>query len=183
MRWLPIRLAAVGLCIALLPLAGAKADPAMQLQNITFNDGGTAVGYFDLNVYGYLSDFNLATTSGSILAGNTYIAGGPVGTPPSNSFTFNTTGSVFDLVLDLAAPLGFASGGADAIIPGSAAGSVLAGSYEVCVSNQVACGVPFGTARLITSGDVYAPEPTALSLLAAGVVLTSVARRRGRDAA
>lgn len=160
-----------------LGVSAASANPVMQLQNVVFADGGSVGGSFGLNVYGYVSGFSVTTTTGTTLAGRTYISAGVVGTPPSSTFTFNTASSAFALVLNVASPLGYTSSGFDAITPGSKTGSVLSGSYEECVSNQTVCGVPFGTARLITSGTVYASEPATWSLLAVAAILLPISRR------
>jgi hypothetical protein len=183
MRWPRLNLGTVALSMALLIASpAARADPIMELRNVRFDDGGTATGSFDLNVYGYLSALNVASAAGATLGGAAYITGGPVGAPPSAVFSFGNPGSVFELVLALATPLGYGSGGVDAIIPGSLTGNGLTGSYERCVSNQIFCGVPFGTARLATAGEIDVPEPATTGLfgMAALLVLRSANRRYGR---
>ena len=51
--------------------AAANAD-ILWTVNGTFNDGGKLSGAFDINVYGYLEGYNLATTTGTDLAGFDY---------------------------------------------------------------------------------------------------------------
>jgi hypothetical protein len=47
--------------------APARADTIVTLEGVTFADGGTASGYFDLNVYGYFEFADVATTPGASL--------------------------------------------------------------------------------------------------------------------
>lgn len=72
----------------------ANADEHWTVEAI-FTDGGTVNGYFDINAYGYLGDFNLQTSANGPFGGfdfvpataaNQYIAGGS--TPGSSEATF-----------------------------------------------------------------------------------------------
>jgi hypothetical protein len=85
-------------------LAPAKADTIVTLEGVTFADGGTASGYFDLNSYGYLKSAAITTTPGTsidghVLPGYTYTAAGgsvPNGPAPFDSvFYFNSTADAF----------------------------------------------------------------------------------------
>jgi hypothetical protein len=53
--------------------ATAQAYPVfVSLQNITFNDGGTAGGNLNLNTYGEIENGQVVTTPGTALPGETY---------------------------------------------------------------------------------------------------------------
>lgn len=160
-----------------LSLSSADATTVL-LQNVTFKDGGTASGSFDLNVYSYLDGVDLTTFSGSILGGYDYVTGGLLYTPPSTAFYFNSS-SDFSLVLDLSSPLGVNSSNFDAVIPGSVNGATLSGSYEIC-SSVPACGFGQPVYRLISSGTTYAPEPATLGLLGFGAATLAGMRCRRR---
>jgi hypothetical protein len=169
----------LGAAIAVL-LTGAvqaQADAVVSLQDVTFDDGGTATGTFQLNVYGYLDGVAIASTPGSALGASVYTSGSVATTPPASVIGFNTDGSVFDLVMQFTTPLGASSSGSDILVVGSDAGNLLSGSYEACVSSAPACGVPADTFRLITAGSVFVAEPTTLSLLGFGAVLLPLVRR------
>jgi len=62
-------LPAVAILLASTSIAPlARADATAPLENVTFNEGATASGYFSVNVYGYLSgDTSLTTTARSDL--------------------------------------------------------------------------------------------------------------------
>jgi hypothetical protein len=172
---------------AILLLAGvstAVLSPAhattFSLVNVTFSDGGAAIGTFDLNSYGYIEGQTIITTASAPFAGYTYSSGQlDPNSPPSNGFLFNSS-SDFSLMLETATPLSGTSTGSDALIAGSANGSVLSGSYEQCTES--ACGGT-GVYRLIDSGSVSTPEPATVSLLALGAIAVASARRRRRGGA
>lgn len=50
-----------------------RADVVWTLTDVPMDDGGLLNGHFSINVYGYLSDWNLTTTGGSSLPGATYL--------------------------------------------------------------------------------------------------------------
>jgi hypothetical protein len=166
---------AAALLLTSLSVAPAAATTFV-LDNVTFNDGGTAAGSFDLNIYGYIADEPIGTTAGTVLAGYAYSSGQLIpGSPPSSAFAFYS-GSGFELVLDLTAPLGGTSSGSDPLVAGGVvSGSALAGSYEQCTDST--CGGT-GNYRLVTGGFTYAPEPATLSLLGFAAVALGAARRR-----
>jgi len=180
-------------------LIGAAVAPSAALADIhwlvsgTFDDGGSLSGYFDINVYGYLSGYDLVTTAGSKEGGFEY----------TKADSYWSNGALFvdlepgyrgDLHLDFADVLTTAV--ADNPIVGGAHGP----SYE-CV-NSWSCYVPRGgTTRYLASGfasvpgtgggDTHTlsfnsravPEPTAWALMIAGFGLAGAALRRRRTVA
>ena len=188
------RLWAAAACAALL--AGASASPAhadiQWLVTGTFNDGGTLSGYFDINVYGYLSSYDLTTTAGGQEAGFEY----------TKADSYWSNGSLFvdlepgyknDLHLDFTDVL------TTAVADNPIIGGVHGPSYE-CV-NSWSCYVPQGgVTRYLTSGyasvagtgggdthnlafhDRAVPEPATWALLIAGLGMTGAAMRRRRAA-
>jgi hypothetical protein len=169
-----------------LTMAGfspARADTVVTLEGVTFADGGTASGYFRLNVDGYLESVGITTTLGTSMggkpiAGFTYLTGLLNNAAPFDSgFYFNSTVDAFSLALTAENPV--TNGGFDPLILGSGSGATLAGSFENCQENATACGGPtYLDGRLVTAGTLYAPEPTTLSLLGIGGLLLSVIRRK-----
>ena len=190
----PIRAVKTSLFVAALSLfaglsmagsAPARADSIVTLDGVTFADGGTASGYFELTVYGYVAFADITTTTGTSLngapmAGYTYgSSGGSVNNavPFDSGFYFNATADAVSLALTAEDPV--TSGGFDPLILGSGATSSLAGSYENCQENPSACGgLGYLDGRLVTAGTLYAPEPATLSLLGTGGLLLSVMRRK-----
>jgi hypothetical protein len=155
------------------PFSTAIANPIL-LENVTFADGGTAVGSFGLTVYGYIDGESISTTAGTALSGDTYtsgLLGNPP--PPATQFDFNAPDG-FSLALEVASALGADSSNYDPLVAGSVNGAVVSGSYEACT--QSSCGGT-GVYRLIESGTTYAPEPSAPSLLAFGLTAFACARR------
>ncbi len=158
---------------------GSARATTFQLQDVTFSDGGTATGSFDIDVYGYFTNdsISIATTAGTALNGSVYDGGTLFNNPsPTSLIDFSSFASPdYTLVLDFVAPVGYGSSNFDALVPGGIIGGVLSGSYETC-DNSGVCGSAY---RLVETGTTYAPEPATLSLLgfsAAG--LLALRRRR-----
>jgi hypothetical protein len=178
----------LALWIGLMP-AQAAADTTVMLDGVTFSDGGTASGYFDLNVYGYLDAAAITTTPGTSqahvpLAGYTYgLAGSgvPAGPLPFDSiFSFGSTADAFVLVLTAQDAISLTGSGFVPLVPGSTGVTTLAGSYEACTENAAACGGPsYQDGRLLTAGALYVPEPAAFSILALAMMTLSLLRRGG----
>jgi hypothetical protein len=164
----------------------ANADTIVTLDGVTFADGSTASGYFVLNVDGYMETADITTSPGISMAdvpltGYSYTAAGstvPSGPGPFDTmFWFNSTIDNISLVLTADFPV--TNGGSDPLILGSGSGASLAGSFEYCTQNAVNCAGPaFQDGRLVTAGTLYAPEPAAISLLGAGIVLLPLMRRK-----
>ena len=169
----------------------ANADLTVTLEGVTFADGGTASGYFDLNVYGYLVSALITTTPGTSsgpgsLTGYTYTAAGagvPSGPAPFDSvFYFNSTADNISLILLADAPV--TDGGSDPLIVGPGSGGSVTVSNEYCTEGAPACGGTIGylDGRLITAGTLYAPEPASVALLGVGSVLLPTLRRKRASA-
>jgi hypothetical protein len=163
----------------------ANADTIVTLDGVTFADGGTASGYFILNIYGYMEFADITTTPGTSignqpLAGYTYLtagAGVPSGPAPFDSvFYFNSTEDAFSLILIADFPV--TDGGFDPLVVGEGSGGSLTVSNEYCTQNPAACGgVNYDDGRLVSAGTLYAPEPASLSLLGLGVAFVPLLRR------
>ena len=162
--------AALGATVGLAATGGfapaAHAFPSrVTLQDVTFSDGGTASGFFTLNVSGFLTNpTSVTTTVGSVLPGTSYSLSGPssktatdveftIPMPPA-SHTYQE-----GLNLIFALPLGSVE--QDPIIGG-------------CEFTNYSCAGP--AFRTITGGFGVIPEPTALTLLVGGLLALSVAR-------
>jgi hypothetical protein len=70
--------AAITATVALAAAPSAAKADVHWIVNGNFDDGGKLSGWFDINVYGELADFDLTTTAGSTLGGFEYT--------PSTSF-------------------------------------------------------------------------------------------------
>jgi hypothetical protein len=164
----------------------ARADTIVTLEGVTFADGGTASGYFVLNVDGYMETADITTSAGTSMAsvslpGYNYTeAGSSVPSVPGPFDTMFAFGSTVDnMSLFLTADFAVTNGGSDPLILGSGSDASLAGSFEYCTQNATNCAGPgFLDGRLVTAGTLYAPEPAAISLLGAGIVLLPLMRRR-----
>jgi hypothetical protein len=189
MRAMPIAVPAVlflGLLSAGVPVRADAAAITLSLDNVVFDDAGTAAGVFSLNVINFLSaPIALATTTGSTLLGVSYDPIFAVGQtpPPSTGFDFNSENYVFVLHLETTQPVGVTSSGTIGLVPGGGTPGAYTGSYEECVSSAVTCGVPFETARFIVGGDLTVPEPASLVILAFGVTTLLGWERPGRGRA
>src|ERR1700759_3422555 len=102
--WVMILLAS----FSITALGPARADTLVTLRGVTFADGGTASGYFELNVLGYMEAADIITTAGTSaggqpLAGYTYLTAGAQTanniTPFDTGFYFNSTVNDFSLVV------------------------------------------------------------------------------------
>src|SRR5271166_5480322 len=60
-------------CLGLIMASpAAKADLIFSLNDVTFSDGATATGSFTVNVYGFLSTWNIQTSNGLSFVGYDY---------------------------------------------------------------------------------------------------------------
>lgn len=169
------------LAAALVLFAGtattAKADVVWTV-NGTFEDGGTLSGTFTIDVYGFLSDWDLKTQSVGPFGGFQYL--------PGNSYVSNGAlyadfqpGYVRDLHLAFASDLGVAAANNPIL------GGPLGPSYE-CVGSY-SCYIPAGGAtRYLFEGAAVAAVPEAstwaMMILGFAGVGFMAYRRKGRPA-
>jgi len=164
----------------LLAAPGANALTIQwTLNNVVFNDGGTASGSFtydaDLNAF---SAININTTAGSAFGGAAY-SGQANDAPQTASQLVLQTGSVY-FALRFDAPL-TNSGGTRNLLAGSYTFPPPQGSYEVVCVVTPGCGA--APARLLVSGTLSAqvvPVPAAAPLLGSALGLLIWLRRRVR---
>ena len=152
----------------------ARAFPSVvTLEDVTFSDGGTASGYFSLNVSGYLTTpTEIVTTAGSSLPGESYDLSGPFSKSATEvDFTIPSppAAASYEEGLDLIFALPLGSAEFDPIVGG-------------CEFTAYACGS--GAFRTVTGGYGVIPEPGSMALLGGGLLgLAAAHRRSGRRAA
>jgi hypothetical protein len=171
-------LAPIAACAAALMAAAAPSAASADVHwtvNGTFDDGGSLSGFFDINVYGYLSDFDLTTTAGGTDPGFEY-------TPETSYFS---NGSFFvDAQPGYQADLHLAFLGdlSHAVLNNPIDGGVGGPSYE-CVGS-FSCYLPaYGATRYLTGGAASVPEPAGWALMILGFGGVGAALRGRRSLA
>jgi hypothetical protein len=171
------------LCLACSSVA--KADLVYTLDSVAFDDGQTATGTFTLDVYGYLSDWNIVTSDGIAFTGFHYL-------PPLNPSINNPldTITIFNrdnpdyfgyLQLTFAEPLTgpLSVPGHDPLVFGGT--SHECDRYQQvdgsCTGNQRSAVAGSAVERTITS----VPEPGTFALLGLGLALACLALMRRRS--
>lgn len=164
-------------CCVSAPIVAWAAPVQWTLNNVVFNDGGTATGSFtyDANVNNY-SLIALVTTPGTAFLGSSYngqFLQAGIATPtqlvatPSDTFSPSLA-----FLVRFASPLTNA-GGTVALVPGTVAFPLTLGSGE-----SVYFGGPL---REVVSGAVSAaviPLPAAGPIFLAALAILGIARRR-----
>jgi hypothetical protein len=186
----------------------AVAGPVLWTVNVTFADGGTAMGTFDfdadagtacsttLSPCGLYSNVDIVTTTGSSLTGTTYntvcgVGGDTLCTgvlPDSTEVLFLTSAAAdqtgaqaiafFFLAAGPIPPSGLSDAGGSYDV-----GNTTGGLVNESFCNDAGCDQPTGASRLSVAGTVSTPEPSTALLLAAPLALLGLARfsmrRRG----
>jgi len=187
------RLVAIAGCAAALGLAATPAASTPQLLthwtvNGVFDDGGTLTGGFDVDIYGYLGDFDLKTSGGSLTPfeytpATAYYGGS--GTVPGPDYNTYVAPFYFDVEPGYAQALHlvFQSPLNDPIGANVLLGGFQGPSFEC--QNSYSCYVPQGDIRYIASGSAKAdgaavPEPAAWALMLTGFAGLGAMLRRAR---
>ena len=147
------------------------------LNGVTFDDGGTASGYFDYDtVTGQANTFDIQTTAGTTLVSFHYTTSNAFAYSnlfPSNSLAWVTNGSTRYINLAFASSL--SAPGVVNLRPGDLASNFgLTGSWE-CDNCSNIRDITGGS---VTSGAV--PEPATWALMIGGFGLAGAALRRRR---
>lgn len=162
---------------AAFALASATAASAQShwTVNGTFSDGATLSGFFDFNVYGYLSAWSLHTSAAGAFAAADYTSPPVALSPGSGNFGAGSYAEFYSngygdqhLELLTSAPL---SGGVSTLLPSS---------FEA-IGYDPAVGAPpgAGPVRTLMPNSVLAtPEPASWIMLIMGFGLTGTALRR-----
>ena len=175
MRARPVPFAsALVVLIMLLAHPAARADALFGLNDVAFDDGGTASGVFAINTYGYPSSpQDIVTAAGGSFGSSAYD-----GSPGTLTLNSDTTLVFYSDQTEL--DLSFV----DPLQPVASEQNMLAldgASFEKCDAfGGCAWGaetVPEGAVRDIVSGYAQVPEPGSLALLVAPLVGLGMIRR------
>jgi len=183
----------------------AAAGPVTWTVDLTFADGGTAMGTFVFDAdagtactttntpCGLYSDVDIVTTTGSSLTGTTYNTvcgvGGVIScdgaSPDSTEALFLTSGAtnqtgaqglaLFYLPAGLLPPNGLSDLGGSFDMSNTTGGVA---NESFC--NDATCDQPTGASRVSVSGTVATPEPSTALLLAASLTILGLARFASR---
>ena len=156
--------------ILLFVLGSAQATPVVwTLDNIVFDDGGTATGsfIFDADIWEW-SDINITTTAGTAYAGDTYAS-------LNSDYPFNSPNDML-FVNDLVDPHTFVLRLQD-VMTNSGGTILLSQSLEAQCSDSDCAGGP--VLRSFVSGSVTAvPVPAAVWLFGSALAGLGWFRRR-----
>jgi hypothetical protein len=179
------RLAPAAACA--VALMGAAALPTAANADVTwfvsgdFDDGGTLSGWFTVNVYGYLSNFDLKTTAGTAANSDGALLPGFEYTPENSYYSTGVVAPFYidaqpqwqsDLHLNFANTLSHPSYN---VINGGSQSFECNGSYS--------CFLTVDTkTRYLTSGFAQVPEPATWGLMILGFGAAGAMLRRARSA-
>ena len=163
----------------LLFAAAAHANPVTwNLQNWTFNDGGTASGSFVFDAStGHYSNISVLSTDGTVRTGASYGLPDPA-SAGNASFAAWVTGLFADFTGTPVIAVNWDSALTDA---GGTVGVDLAGFHAESGCANASCGGPGGPFRFLTSGAVTTSEvplPGTLPLFGLALAMLGAVRRR-----
>ena len=146
---------ALACLLVVLASPAAKADRIFVLDDVSFGAGQTATGTFTLNVYGYLSSWNIDTSNGAHFSGYDYTPSinTQINNPQDTVITFNRDDPAYDgyLKLTFADPL-------TGPLPLELNPLVLGGASYECDGYERSNGAcPSGDQRNIVQGGALAP--------------------------
>jgi hypothetical protein len=177
---------ALGVAAAATVATAANATELLwTLQDVTFDDGGTASGSFEFNTATLAyTDINMTTTTGTALTGSTYTAFDIYSTPRDYGFGSNVAGETAtgDPLLDIntTAPAGFS-------LPGTVAlgnpNATFFAAEGTCYQDGCLNYVPVRDLTGSAVGVIVAvPEPATWAMLMLGLGGVGLALRRRRVA-
>jgi hypothetical protein len=159
--------------------APAQAAPVTwNLQNWTFDDGGTASGSFVFDAStGVYSDVSVLSTNGTVRTGANYVLPDPA-SPGNATFAGWVTGLLPDFTGTPIIAVNWANALTDA---GGAVAVDFAGLHAEFACGNVPCSFGMGPARNLITGAVttaQVPLPATLPLVGLALVILGAARRR-----
>lgn len=167
------------LTFGVVPLAGRTAPLVWTLSGVTFNDGGTASGFFtfDASTLTY-SGIAVATTAGTTRGAASYAFSSPVS--DATTLLMFTTNPASDQTGLPAFGLAFGSS-----LTNAGGTSSIVGSIEATCTTATCIGNPPTTQRFVTAGSVTTlsvpampPWLMAATTLLVGLIALSMLRRR-----
>jgi hypothetical protein len=155
-----------------LPSIASADDVTWNLSGVTFDDGGTATGFFVYNAdTNTVVSVDITTTLGTSFSGAVYTASDPGFGPFADEIVFVPNPSLSDFTGTPALNLEFATDLTDA------GGVVAVDTFEDTCGNP-ACNFSGSTIRFSEVGVVSSPEPASFLLLGTGLLAVWGGKKR-----